>query len=89
MQTFFIKPRSLRISLGLYIITQFQGESPVFDPLLGIVRSRSRSWWDFFPFTTIQTIRSYNSTLVEASKLILNMYVHPITIHNTDECRHA
>ena len=29
----------------------------------------------FSPFTTIQTVRSYNSTLVQARKLILNMYV--------------
>ena len=36
------------------------------------------------PFTTIQTIRSYNSTLVEARKLVLsnNMYVYLIIIHN-------
>ena len=30
----------------------------------------------FSPFTTIQTVRSYNSTLVQARKLILGMYVH-------------
>ena len=29
----------------------------------------------FSPFTTIQTIRSYNSTLIEARKLISSMYV--------------
>ena len=36
----------------------------------------------FSPFTTIQTIRSYYSSLVEARKLILSMYVHLIIIHN-------
>ena len=34
----------------------------------------------FFPFTIIQTVRSYNSTLVQARKLILSMYVHLILI---------
>ena len=29
-------------------------------------------------FTTIQTVRSYNSTLVQAKKLILGVYVHLI-----------
>ena len=40
--------------------------------IMGIAVSWSRSQWDFkfFPFTTIQTVRSYNSTLVEAGKLI-------------------
>ena len=32
----------------------------------------------FFPFTTIQTVRYYNSTLVQGRKLILSMYVHLI-----------
>ena len=32
------------------------------------------------PFTKIQTVRSYNSTLVQARKLILSMHVHRILI---------
>ena len=32
-------------------------------------------------FTTIQTVRSYNSTLVQARKLILSMKVHLIVIY--------
>ena len=32
----------------------------------------------FSPFTTIQTVSSNNSTLVQARKLILSMYVHLI-----------
>ena len=36
---------------------------------------------NFSPFTTTQTIRSYNSTLVEARKLILSMYVVLIILH--------
>ena len=35
----------------------------------------------FSPFTNIQTVRSYNSTLVQARKLILSMYVHLIVIY--------
>ena len=43
----------------------------------------------FSPFTTIQTVRSYNSTLVQARKLILSMYVHLIKIYKIYEYRHA
>ena len=39
----------------------------------------------FSPFTTIQTVRSYNSTLVQARNLILSM----ILIYKIYECRHA
>ena len=35
------------------------------------------------PFTTIQTVRSCNSTLVQARKLILSMYVQLIVIPYT------
>ena len=34
----------------------------------------------FSPFTAIQFLRPYNSTLVQAGKLILRMYVHLIPI---------
>ena len=33
-----------------------------------------------FPFTTIQTVRSYSLTLVQARNLILSMYLHLILI---------
>ena len=36
---------------------------------------------NFSPFTTIQTVRSYSSTLVQARNLILSMYVHLILIY--------
>ena len=39
----------------------------------------------FSPFTTIQTCRSYNPTLVKARKLILNL----IVIYKIYEYRHA
>ena len=43
----------------------------------------------FSPFTTIQTVRSYNSTLVQARKLILSKHVHLIVIYKIYECHHA
>ena len=43
----------------------------------------------FSPFTTIQTIRSYSSTLVQARNLILSMYLHLTLIYKNFECRHA
>ena len=41
------------------------------------------------PFTTIQTVRSYNSTLLQATKLILSLYVHMILIYKVYENSHA
>ena len=43
----------------------------------------------FSSFTTIQTVRSYSSTLVQAKNLILNIYLHLILIYKIYECRHA
>ena len=43
----------------------------------------------FSPFTTIQTVRSYNSTLVLARNLILSIYLHLILIYKINEYRHA
>ena len=43
----------------------------------------------FSPFTTIQTVRSYSSTLVQSRNLILSMYLHLIVIYKIYECRHA
>ena len=43
----------------------------------------------FSPFTTIQTVRSYSSTLVQARNLIISIYLHLILIHKIYECRHA
>ena len=43
----------------------------------------------FYPFTTIQTVRPYSSTLVQARNLILNIYLHLILIYKIYECRHA
>ena len=41
------------------------------------------------PFTTIQTCRSYNPTLVKARKLILSRFVHLIVIYKIYEYCHA
>ena len=43
----------------------------------------------FSPFTTIQTVRSYSSTLVHARNLILSIYLHLILIHKIYGSRHA
>ena len=43
----------------------------------------------FSPFTTIQTVRSYSSTLAQARNLILSMYLHLILVYKIYECRHA
>ena len=43
----------------------------------------------FSPFTTIQTVRSYSSTLVQAWNLILSIYLQLILIYKIYECRHA
>ena len=43
----------------------------------------------FSPFTSIQTVRSYSSTLVQARNLILSIYLHLILIYKIYECRHA
>ena len=41
------------------------------------------------PFKTIQTVRSYSSTLVQARNLILSIYLHLIPIYKIYECCHA
>ena len=43
----------------------------------------------FSPFTRIQTLRFYSSTLVQARSRILSMYDHLIVIYKIYECRHA
>ena len=43
----------------------------------------------FSPFTTIQTVRSYSSVLVQARNIILGMYVHLVQIYKNYKYRHA
>ena len=44
---------------------------------------------NFSPSTAIQTIRYHNLTLVQATKLILSMYVYLILIYKFYKQRHA
>ena len=44
---------------------------------------------NFSPFTAIHTVRSHNSTLVQARKLILSVYVYLIIIYKFYKYRHA
>ena len=44
---------------------------------------------NFSPFTATQTIKSHNSTLVQARNLVLSMYDHMILIYKIYEYRHA
>ena len=43
----------------------------------------------FSPFTTIQTVRPYNPTLVQDRKLILSVYVHLILMYKIYEYHHT
>ena len=57
--------------------------------LLTLDMENSRSLQDFkiSPFTAIQSVRSYHSTIVQARKLILSMYVHLIIIFQIHDYR--
>ena len=44
---------------------------------------------EFSPFTTIQTVRSYSLSMVQARNLILCIYLHLILIYKINEYRHA
>ena len=44
---------------------------------------------NFSPFTSIQTIRSHNSTLVQARKLILGVFVYRIIINKCYKYHYA
>ena len=43
----------------------------------------------FSPFTTIQTVRSYNSTVEQARKVLLSVYVYLIAVYKLYENPHA
>ena len=45
--------------------------------------------WNFSPFTAIQTVRSHNATLVQATKLILSMYAYLVKVNKFYKYRHA
>ena len=70
-----------------YIVV-YENSSDEFD--IGLRRIKDKvtvGVQKFSPFTTIQTVRSYISTLVQARNLILSVYVHLIL--KIYECCHA
>ena len=71
-------------------IVVYENSSDEFD--IGLRRIKVKvtvSVQKFSPFTTIQTVRTYISTLVQAINLILSMYVHLMLIYKIYECRHT
>ena len=74
----------------LEYIVEYENSSDEFD--IELHRSKFKvtvGVQKFSPFTTIQTVRSYSSTLVQATNLILSMYLHLILIYKIYKCRHA
>ena len=60
--------------------------------ILGIVGAKVKVMaqrGNFSPFTAIQNVRSHNSTLLQARKLILSVYVCLIIIYKFYKYRHT
>ena len=71
-------------------IVAYENSSDEFDIELHLIKVKvTVGVQKFSPFTTIQTVRSYSSTLVQARNLILSIYLHLILIYKIYECRHA
>ena len=79
--------RSRNTKLEYFVV--YENSSDDFDIELHQIKVKVTVGIQKFPFTTIQTVRSYNSTLVQARNLILSMYLHLILIYKIYECRHA
>ena len=74
----------------LEYIVVYENSSDEFDIELRRIKAKvTVGVQKFSPFTTIQTVRSYSSILVQARNLILSMYVHLVQIYKIYECRHA
>ena len=43
----------------------------------------------FSKFTTMQSVKSYSSSFIQARNLILSMYVHLVLVYKIYECCHA
>ena len=72
-----------------YIVV-YENSSDEFDIELHQIKVKvTVSVQKFSPFTTIQTVRSYSSSLVQARNLILSIYLHLILIYKINECCHA
>ena len=74
----------------LEYIVEYENSSDEFDIELRWIKVKvTVGVQKFSPFTTIQIVRSYISTLVQARKLILSIYLHLILIYKIYKCRHA
>ena len=71
----------------LEYIVEYENSSDEFDNELRRIKVKvTVGVQKFSPFTTIQTVRSYSSTLVQARN---RMYLHLILIYKIYKCRHA
>ena len=76
--------------MKLEYIEVYEDSSEEFDVELRHIKGKVTVDLQMFSsFTTIQTVKSYNSTLVQARKLTLSVYVHLILIYKIYEYRHA
>ena len=67
----------------LEYIVEYENSSDEFDIELRRIKVKvTVGVQKFSPFITIQTVRSYSSTLVQARNLILSIYLHLILIQN-------
>ena len=74
----------------LEYIVEYENSSDEFDIELRRIKIKvTVGVQKFSPFTTIQTVRSYSSTLVQARNFILSMYLHLILIYKIYICRHT
>ena len=74
----------------LEYIGEYENSSDKFDIELHQIKVKVTVGVQIFsPFTTIQTVRSYSSTLVQARNLILSVGLHLILIYKINECPHA
>ena len=74
----------------LEYIVEYENSSDEFDIELHWIKVKvTVGVQKFSPFTTIQTVRSYSSTLVQATNLILSIYLHLILIYKIYKYRHA
>ena len=74
----------------LEYIVEYENSSDEFDIELHRIKVKvTVGIQKFSPFTTIQNVRSYSSTLVQARNLILSMYLYLILIYKIYKCRHA
>ena len=80
------RPRNTKLE---YIV-EYENSSDEFDIELRRTKVKvTVGVQKFSPFSIIQTVRSYSSTLIQARNLILSMYLHLILIYKIYECRHA